>query len=240
MPTLSPEQLTGKARTHVLELQEAGCTLQSDAARAYLALRCAALSDGIAVAAASSFRPFEHQLAIWNDKFLGRRALLDRDGRALERAQMPEAQIVHAILQWSALPGASRHHWGTEIDVFDRHALPSGRPKLLPAEFAPGGLFSALDRWLQQHAEGFGFFRPYDRDRGGVAPEPWHLSFAPVSGEALQTLRLEVLAEALNSADLAGAGVVRSQLADIYERYVLAVATPSPQALAARGMGDEH
>jgi hypothetical protein len=66
------------------------------------------------------------------------------------------------------------------------------------------------------------------------------LSFAPVSGEALQTLRLEVLAEALNSADLAGAGVVRSQLADIYERYVLAVATPSPQALAARGMGDEH
>ena len=69
---------------------------------------------------------------------------------------------------------------------------------LLPAEFAPGGLFSALDRWLQQHAEGFGFFRPYDRDRGGVAPEPWHLSFAPVSGEALQTLRLEVLAEALN------------------------------------------
>ena len=238
MPTLSPEQLTGKARTHVLELQEAGCTLHSDAARAYLALRSAALSDGIAVAAASSFRPFEHQLAIWNDKFLGRRSLLDRDGRALDRAQMAEVQIVHAILQWSALPGASRHHWGTEIDVFDRQTLPSGKPLLLPAEFAPGGLFSALDRWLQQHAERFGFFRPYDRDRGGVAPEPWHLSFAPVSSQALRTLRLEVLAEALNSVDLAGAGVVRSQLAEIYARYVLAVATPSPQALAARGMGE--
>jgi LAS superfamily LD-carboxypeptidase LdcB len=240
MPTLSPEQLTGKARTHVLELQEAGCTLQSDAARAYLALRAAALRDGIAVAAASSFRPFEHQLSIWNDKFLGRRALLDRDGRALDRTQMAETQIVHAILQWSALPGASRHHWGTEIDVFDRNTLPSGKPMLLPAEFAPGGLFSALDRWLQQHAERFGFFRPYDRDRGGVAPEPWHLSFAPVSGPALQTLRLEVLAEALSSVDLAGATVVRSQLADIYERYVLAVATPPPQALAARSVGSEH
>jgi LAS superfamily LD-carboxypeptidase LdcB len=238
MPILSPEQLTGKARTHVLELPEAGCTLQGDAARAYVALRAAALRDGIAVAAASSFRPFEHQLAIWNDKFLGRRVLLDRDGRALDRTQMAETQIMHAILQWSALPGASRHHWGTEIDVFDRHTLPSGKPMLLPAEFAPGGLFSALDGWVQQHAERFGFFRPYDRDRGGVAPEPWHLSFAPVSGQALLTLRLEVLAEALNSVDLAGAGVVRSQLADIYERYVLAVATPSPQALAARSMGE--
>jgi hypothetical protein len=64
------------------------------------------------------------------------------------------------------------------------------------------------------------------------------LSFAPVSGQALQTLRLEVLAEALSSVDLAGVAVVRSQLADIYERYVLAVATPPPQALAARGMGE--
>jgi len=212
--------------------------LQPDAARAYRSLQAAALRDGIAVAASSSFRPFEHQLGIWNDKFLGRRPLLDRDGRPLERAHMAEAQIVHAILQWSALPGASRHHWGTEIDVFDRHALPSGKPKLLPAEFAPAGLFGALSQWLEEHAEHFGFFRPYDRDRGGVAPEPWHLSFAPVSGQALQALTLEVLAEALSGVDLAGAGSVRSQLADIYQRYVRAVATPSPRALAARAMGE--
>jgi hypothetical protein len=43
----------------------------------------------------------------------------------------------------------------------------------------------------------------------------------------------------LSSVDLAGVTVVRSQLAGIYERYVLAVATPPPQALAARGgMGE--
>jgi LAS superfamily LD-carboxypeptidase LdcB len=236
MPTLSSEQLTGKTRTHVLELQEAGCTLQADAARAYRALQAAAARDGVAVAAASSFRPFEHQLAIWNDKFLGRRALLDRDGRVLDPAQMPEAQIVHAILQWSALPGASRHHWGTEIDVFDRHTLPAGKPQLLPAEFAPSGLFTALNQWLEQHAEHFGFFRPYDRDRGGVAPEPWHLSFAPISGQALQALTPEVLAEALSGVDLAGEAIVRSQLAEIYQRYVLAVAAPSPRALTARAL----
>ena len=238
MSTLSSKQLTGKTRTHIMELQEAGCALQPDAARAYLALRSAALRDGLAVAAASSFRPFERQLAIWNDKFLGRRSLLDREGRALERARLAEAQIVQAILQWSALPGASRHHWGTEIDVFDRNTLAAGQPQLVPAEFAPGGAFSALEQWLQQHAERFGFFRPYDRDRGGVAPEPWHLSFAPVSCQALQALTLEVLDEALNGVDLAGASVVRSQLPDIYERYVLAVAAPPARALAASGISE--
>ena len=37
------------------------------------------------------------------------------------------------ILEWSALPGASRHHWGSEFDVFDLAALPEGyRVQLLP------------------------------------------------------------------------------------------------------------
>jgi len=45
-----------------------------------IALRAAAQAQGIELAAASSFRDFERQLGIWNDKFLGRRALLDRDG----------------------------------------------------------------------------------------------------------------------------------------------------------------
>jgi LAS superfamily LD-carboxypeptidase LdcB len=234
MPILDTEQLTGRTRTHVLEFSESGFTLQPSAARAFLALRAAAARDGLDLAPASSFRDFERQLAIWNDKFLGRRALLDRDGTALDPAAMSEAEIVHAILQWSALPGASRHHWGTEIDVYDRHALRSGqRMKLVPAEFAPAGVFAPLERWLAAHAEDYGFFRPYDQDRGGVQPEPWHLSFAPLSGPALQALTPEVLAQALNGADLAGAAVVRSQLEQIHARYVSAVASPSPRSLRA-------
>jgi hypothetical protein len=43
------------------------------------------------------------------------------------------------------------------------------------------------------------------------------------------------LDEALSGVDLAGASVVRLQLPDIYERYVLAVAAPPSQALAAGG-----
>ena len=95
---------------------------------------------------------------------------------------LDEPAAVEAILLWSALPGASRHHWGTDVDVVDRSACPPGyRPQLMTAEFAPRGIFAKLDGWLAANMGHFGFFRPYTRDRGGVLPEPWHLSYAPVS-----------------------------------------------------------
>jgi LAS superfamily LD-carboxypeptidase LdcB len=234
MSVLDPQQLTGRTQAHVRELPGLHCTLQPDAAGAFLALRAAAALDGLQLQAASSFRDFGRQLAIWNAKFLGRRELLDRDGSVLDRALMTESELVRAILYWSALPGASRHHWGTEVDVFDASALASGQQaQLLPAEYAAGGVFARLDGWLSQYAEDFGFFRPYDRDRGGVQPEPWHWSYAPISGAALAALTLEVLGEALTGVDLAGAAVVWPQLGDIHARYVCAVAAPSARALAA-------
>jgi len=233
MLVLDSEQLTGRTRAHVLELAEPPCTLHPDAARAFMALRDAAAAAGLDLAAASSFRDFGRQLAIWNDKFQGRRPLLDRDGTPLDPSVMSAPQIVRAILHWSALPGASRHHWGTEIDVIDRAALTDGRKaQLVPAEYGADGVFAKLDQWLTQHAESHGFFRPYDRDRGGVQPEPWHLSFAPVADVALQALSIDVLGEALREVELEGAEAVLPQLDDIYARYVRAVATPSARALA--------
>ena len=65
-----------------------------------------------------------------------------RDGTPLDAAVMTAPQIVRAILHWSALPGASRHHWGTEIDVIDRAALTDGRKaQLVPAEYGADGVF---------------------------------------------------------------------------------------------------
>ena len=233
MVVLDSEQLTGRTRGHVRELAEPQCTLQPDAARAFIALHAAAQSAGIELAAASSFRDFDRQLGIWNDKFLGRRPLLDRDGTPLDPAVMTAPQITGAILHWSALPGASRHHWGTEMDVIDRAALgDGGKAQLVPAEYGVDGVFARLDRWLTQHADSYGFFRPYDRDRGGVQPEPWHLSFAPVASAALQALTVDVLSEALRDVELAGAAAVWPQLDEIHARYVRAVATPSARALA--------
>lgn len=234
MSHLSAEQLTGRVRSHVLDVPEPACTLHPAAAPAFLSLRAAALQSGIDLTPASSFRSFQQQLTIWNDKFHGRRPLLDQRGRSLERAALSDDETVAAILLWSALPGSSRHHWGTEIDVIDRSALPSGyRVQLTPQEYAPAGVFERLGAWLPRHCEEYGFFLPYDRDRGGVRPEAWHLSFAPVSGPALTALSVEVLAAALVDVELAGAAVVRRRLTDIHARYVCAVGRPSAVALAA-------
>jgi LAS superfamily LD-carboxypeptidase LdcB len=234
MAMLSSEELTGRARTHVVEQPELNSTLHPEVARAVLALRARAAHAGIDLVAVSSFRDFNRQLAIWNDKYHGRRELLDRSGRALS-LPLPAEQRVEAILYWSALPGASRHHWGTEIDVIDRAALPADtRPQLVPSEYAPGGVFERLTHWLDAHAEEGGFFRPYDHDRGGVQPEPWHLSYAPIAGAALPALTVAVLEQALTGVELAGAEVVLQRLPEIHARYVCAVATPSVAALASR------
>ncbi len=234
---LSRLELTGRARTHVRMVTELGCVLHPQAAAALLALRAAARQDGVALQAVSGFRDFEQQLGIWNGKFSGARALLSADSLPLRAAELGEAERVAAILVWSALPGASRHHWGSDCDVIDRSALGTGeRVELLSAEYAPGGRYARLSAWLAARAHEFGFFLPYDRDRGGVQPEPWHLSFAPVAGPALAALNLELLTEALLSAELSGRDTIVAQLPDLYQRYVTAVAAPSTAALAAAAL----
>jgi LAS superfamily LD-carboxypeptidase LdcB len=233
MLILSSEQLTGRARTHVIELSEPRCTLHRAAGEAFLELRAEAGKAGLDLLPASTFRDFDRQLAIWNDKYYGRRPLLDAGGKRLDIALLSNEQLVEAILLWSALPGASRHHWGTEIDVIDRAALPAGQQaQMVPVEYQAGGIFERLGEWLPQNCAEFGFFLPYDVDRGGVQPEPWHLSYAPVSNEALGALTIDVLAQALSEVELAGADVVTKQLAQIHGRYVARVAQPSELALA--------
>jgi LAS superfamily LD-carboxypeptidase LdcB len=175
----------------------------------------------------SAFRDFNRQLAIWSAKFTGTRPLLDTAGQPLERTQLDEYALIDAILVWSALPGASRHHWGSDIDVIDGAAVPEGfQPQLTQAEFAPGGCFERLGAWLDSNMAQFGFFRPYALDRGGVQPEPWHLSYAPIAVPALQMLSLDVLQAALEQADMPGRDAVLARLPQLYERYVLRIDTP--------------
>ncbi len=237
---LSALELTGRARTHVHSVAELGCVLHPEAASALLALRTAARKEGIDVQAVSGFRDFGQQLAIWNGKFSGARALLSAQNRSLQASELGEAERVAAILVWSALPGASRHHWGSECDVIDRNALDVGaRVELLSTDFGPGARYARLSAWLSGHARHYGFFLPYDRDRGGVQPEPWHLSFAPVAGPALAAMSVELLSEALASAELAGRATVVQELPRLYERYVSAVAAVPAEALAARALSRE-
>ena len=225
---LNSLEVTGRAATHVREVADPQCVLHTEAAEALLAMRNEARNAGLELKVVSAFRDFNHQLAIWTAKFNGQRTLLDAAGRPVNRANLYESALIDAILTWSALPGASRHHWGSEVDVIDAVALPAGvRPQLTAAEFAPEGYFGRLNGWLDSNMGRFGFFRPYSTWQGGVQPEPWHLSYAPVSVAALRVLSLEVLGEAIAQADMPGRQTVLARLPELYARYVLAVDTPA-------------
>ena len=112
----------------------------------FLNLRRAAQAEGIDLAPTSSFRDFARQLAIWNGKFSGERPMQGAGGAQLDAATLTPRERIDAILLWSALPGASRHHWGTDLDLVDRNASEAGyQIKLTPEEFAPGGPFAKLE-----------------------------------------------------------------------------------------------
>jgi LAS superfamily LD-carboxypeptidase LdcB len=242
---LSEFELTGRSRSHVLEAAEIGCTLHRDALSSFLAMREAATAAGLDLRAASSFRDFDRQCSIWNGKFRGERPMLDRAGRHLDTASLSPEERVEAILLWSALPGASRHHWGTDFDVFDAAAMPDrSRLQLIPEEYSSEGPFASLTSWLDTHMHRFGFFRPYVAPDGGgrldgVSPEPWHLSFAPLATRCLDQLTPDVLARAIESSSIEGREIVLMRIDELHRRFVADVAS-APAASLAMELGDHR
>jgi LAS superfamily LD-carboxypeptidase LdcB len=220
-------ELTGQVRSHIAAVPDQACELHSLVIAPFLNLRRAAAEAGFDLAALSGFRDFSRQLAIWNGKFSGVRPMYDAAGAPLDGAAIAPRERIDAILLWSALPGASRHHWGTDVDLIDRNAAASRDADPLTRQaFASEGPFAPLGAWLEVHAPRFGFFRPFQGIRSGVQPEPWHFSFAPIAETARRALRPEVLAGAIAAAPLLGKEWVLERLDEIHERYVATIDLP--------------
>lgn len=190
-----------------------------------------ARDDGHEICLISSFRSYQAQLKIWNEKAQGKRALLDDDGTPLPYEQLEKREILEAILRWSAIPGASRHHWGTDIDVIDYNLLPSAdyQASLTSSEVANDGPFGAFHIWLDERIsknQSFGFYRPYQEDRGGIAPERWHLSHYPTAQKFAQNYDYDFFLNHLEQSqiELKEEVLVRSE--DIYEHYISNTAKP--------------
>jgi LAS superfamily LD-carboxypeptidase LdcB len=218
---LNELELTGRTATHVIQRDDLRAAIHRDVLEPFYALKAAAGDAGIELEIASGFRDFGAQLRIWNMKYRGERPLYDVAGNVRDHANLASTELIDAILCWSALPGASRHHWGTDVDVIDRAAMPDAyRYRLVPEEYATGGVFHALSEWLGRNISKFGFYRPYSAYRGGVNPEPWHLSFAPIAAPALQLLTPELIAAAVRDSELLGKNEVLARLPDLYRTYV--------------------
>jgi len=216
----SQRQLLGLTESHLVELVP-GHKLRPAARDAFARLQRRAAEAGFNLQPVSSFRSFERQRQIWCAKYHGRRTVTDDAGRPLAVESLPPGDRIEAILRWSALPGTSRHHWGTDLDVYDPACLPEGyRLQLIPAEYQPGGPLAELADWLRNNLQQEAFFLPYARDKGGVAQEPWHISYRPQAELLLQELTADLLRQAYAHFPLPDQAEIDARLDTILTRYV--------------------
>ncbi|MCW9733557.1 M15 family metallopeptidase [Avibacterium sp. 20-15] len=225
--TLTSAMLTGKSREHLVSLPcpfSLQHSLQPDAVKAFQALQQSAVKNGFNLQPASSFRDFQRQQGIWNEKFEGKRKVHNDQGEALALANYSDWQKCQAILRWSALPGGSRHHWGTEIDVFDPHLLPQHQKlQLEPWEYEQGGYFAELSQWLQENVQIFDFYFPFSNmpARLQIGYEPWHISYLPLAEQARQIFSPEILLQAWQDEEVAGKALLIERLPQIFTHFFI-------------------
>ena len=222
---LTPDMLTGKSREHLVNLPTPYSPhhfLQAKAMKAFQGLQQSAVKNGFNLQPASSFRDFARQQLIWNGKFNGERKVHDDVGNALDLSRLDDWQKSQAILRWSALPGASRHHWGTEIDIFDPDLLPQEKSlQLEPWEYEKGGYFFELSEFLTENLPHFDFSLPFMQmpAEKKIGREPWHISYMPLAEKAKQLFSAEVLLQAWEKEEIGGKATLQQHLPQIFEQY---------------------
>lgn len=194
---MSFEHLTGQIDDWI-QIQDlpqgVGKPVHKEVVTPFLALREAALAEGFDLRIVSGFRNFQRQWRIWEAKARGERPVLDRLAMPVNVAQCSDEDLLFHILHWSALPGASRHHWGTDIDIYDAAAVSEDyEVQLIPAETEAPGPFAALHAWLDDYLPETDFYRPYTSQNAGIAPERWHLSYHPLANQFQQQLQADQL-----------------------------------------------
>ncbi len=186
-----------------------------DVGKAFEQMKAAALEDGIEIKIVSGYRSFERQLAIWNRKF-----------EANKKSGLSPKQNIEKIMQYSTIPGTSRHHWGTDIDIIAAYPHVEG-DVLLERLFEGEGPYAPLKKWMDKHAAHYGFVLVYtpDKNRTGFKYEPWHYTYAPKSTKMLKDFVTLNLKEILKGNTIFGNTHFSEQFIKQYvNNYVLGIA----------------
>ncbi len=177
----SPEMLTGKGG---LQFYGKGYQLQKEAHKAFLRMKGAALDAGIAIEIVSSYRSYDRQKTIWTRKY-----------NAFTAQGMTPKEAITKIIEYSTIPGTSRHHWGTDMDII-QGGKSKPRALLVEENYEKGGVYAKMKEWMDMHANSFGFYLVYTKEpkRCGFKYEPWHYTYKPLSKPMLnQFLALDIL-----------------------------------------------
>ena len=190
--TMDLNQLTGINNNNLVG---DSIKLEAQTYRAFKKMERAAKNDGINLKIVSAYRGFDRQKTIWNKKY---------ERFTNEFSFEPEKAILE-IIRFSTIPGTSRHHWGTEIDIVDAD-YPDEKDVLKSEKFEKNGIYHKLKNWLDKNSERFNFYLTYnnDSDRKGFEYEPWHYSYKPSSIKYYNALIDADLKKIINNPDLKG------------------------------------
>ncbi|NNF22303.1 MAG: M15 family metallopeptidase [Saprospiraceae bacterium] len=187
-----------------------GMYLRTEAYEAFNKMYDAALKDGIKLEIISATRNFDYQKGIWERKWSGQTILSSGENASLDFNN--DSLRARKILEYSSMPGTSRHHWGTDFDLNN----------LENAWFEKGeGL--KLFNWLEKNASLYGFCRPYTR-KGDARPEgyneeKWHWSYTPLS-DSLTEYASRYLTNEMISGFL---GSQTSEQINVVHNYILGI-----------------
>jgi LAS superfamily LD-carboxypeptidase LdcB len=199
----SMEELMGKAD---IDLYGEDINLRKEAHDAFVEMRKAALADGIDIKIVSGYRSFDRQAAIFERKYLK----YTDDG-------MEPLDAIEKIIEYSTIPGTSRHHWGTDVDLIDGNPSVDG-DVLVASKFATDGPFEKFKLWMDENSEKFDYYLVYTNNpkRRGFKYEPWHYSYAPLSRPMLKTFRLKNILKQLKAEDFLGSDDLTTEFVKTY------------------------
>ena len=191
----NPAHTSGFKRIRNRHTTKADAYLRSEVYDAFQQMFEAAKADGIDLVIISATRNKNYQSGIWNRKWNSFGG--DENTRA-ER-----------ILQYSSMPGTSRHHWGTDFDL-----------NSLNNSYFESGTGLQIYNWLTSNAAKYGFYQPYTaynnyRD-AGYREEKWHWSYFPTASKLQRAYTFMVDYHDLSGFD----GSEYAQTLDVINNYV--------------------
>ena len=202
--TVDLEIIIGKSQSNLVG---DSIRLEVNTYKAFKKMEAAAKRDGIYLKIVSAYRGFERQKLIWNNKY----------EKFTNDFSLEPEKAISEIIRFSTVPGTSRHHWGTDIDIIDGN-FPDEENVLVSEKFEKDGLFYKVKNWLDNNSKNFGFYLTYtnDKNRKGFEFEPWHYSYKPVSVKYYRALIKTDLKKIIKGLDINGSDYFDESFIDAY------------------------
>ena len=200
----SEDELIGKGNP---SLFGDGFKLRKEVQTQFDLMKKAAKEKGFNIYVVSSYRSYTHQNGIWERKYKNYR-----------KQGFSHQKTIEKIIQYSTIPGTSRHHWGTDLDIIDStKGIPSN--PLSEVHFNEGGRMRKFKLWLDENSKKYGFYLVYTNKPGrkGFAYEPWHYSYKPMSLRMLNEYRQLDIKKILQTNKLMGSENFSESFIDKYK-----------------------